>query len=153
MEGLAEHGKGRADGDSFGGHRANLSTGFLVQLSSRGALCVKPQTAKRPFDRFIDYLASLAGLEPTTRCLEGSRSIQLSYRDALGQAWNQCSNGSNLGQGSGAASHEPPRSAASAAVDQSTLVLTRCSVNRPAMRRLIPVMRRSSTSARVVKCL
>ena len=28
-------------------------------------------------------LASLEGLEPTTRCLEGSRSIQLSYRDAL----------------------------------------------------------------------
>jgi hypothetical protein len=27
--------------------------------------------------------ASLAGFEPTTRCLEGSRSIQLSYRDEL----------------------------------------------------------------------
>ena len=27
-------------------------------------------------------VASLAGFEPATRCLEGSRSIQLSYRDA-----------------------------------------------------------------------
>ena len=27
-------------------------------------------------------LASLAGFEPATRCLEGSRSVQLSYRDA-----------------------------------------------------------------------
>jgi hypothetical protein len=26
-------------------------------------------------------LASLVGLEPTTYCLEGSRSVQLSYRD------------------------------------------------------------------------
>ena len=26
-------------------------------------------------------VASLEGFEPTTRCLEGSRSIQLSYRD------------------------------------------------------------------------
>ena len=26
-------------------------------------------------------MASLAGFEPATRCLEGSRSIQLSYRD------------------------------------------------------------------------
>ena len=26
-------------------------------------------------------MASLEGLEPTTYCLEGSRSIQLSYRD------------------------------------------------------------------------
>ena len=26
-------------------------------------------------------LASLAGFEPATRCLEGSRSVQLSYRD------------------------------------------------------------------------
>ena len=26
-------------------------------------------------------LASLEGFEPTTRCLEGSRSVQLSYRD------------------------------------------------------------------------
>ena len=28
-------------------------------------------------------VASLAGFEPAARCLEGSRSIQLSYRDAL----------------------------------------------------------------------
>ena len=27
-------------------------------------------------------MASLAGFEPATRCLEGSRSVQLSYRDA-----------------------------------------------------------------------
>ena len=27
--------------------------------------------------------ASLAGFEPATRCLEGSRSIQLSYRDTV----------------------------------------------------------------------
>ena len=27
--------------------------------------------------------ASLEGFEPTTRCLEGSRSVQLSYRDKL----------------------------------------------------------------------
>jgi hypothetical protein len=27
------------------------------------------------------FEASLEGFEPTTRCLEGSRSIQLSYRD------------------------------------------------------------------------
>ena len=26
-------------------------------------------------------MASLEGFEPTTRCLEGSRSVQLSYRD------------------------------------------------------------------------
>ena len=26
-------------------------------------------------------VASLAGFEPATRCLEGSRSVQLSYRD------------------------------------------------------------------------
>jgi hypothetical protein len=29
----------------------------------------------------LKNLASLEGLEPTTYCLEGSRSIQLSYRD------------------------------------------------------------------------
>jgi hypothetical protein len=28
-------------------------------------------------------MASLEGLEPTTYCLEGSRSIQLSYRDVI----------------------------------------------------------------------
>ena len=28
-----------------------------------------------------NLVASLAGFEPTTRCLEGSRSVQLSYRD------------------------------------------------------------------------
>lgn len=28
-------------------------------------------------------MASLEGLEPTTYCLEGSRSILLSYRDAI----------------------------------------------------------------------
>ena len=28
-------------------------------------------------------VASLEGFEPTTRCLEGSRSVRLSYRDAL----------------------------------------------------------------------
>jgi hypothetical protein len=28
-------------------------------------------------------MASLAGFEPATRCLEGSRSVQLSYRDKL----------------------------------------------------------------------
>ena len=28
-------------------------------------------------------VASLAGFEPATRCLEGSRSVQLSYRDIL----------------------------------------------------------------------
>ena len=28
-------------------------------------------------------VASLEGFEPTTRCLEGSRSVQLSYRDKL----------------------------------------------------------------------
>ncbi len=33
------------------------------------------------FEGFVPILASLAGFEPTTRCLEGSRSIQLSYRD------------------------------------------------------------------------
>ncbi len=29
----------------------------------------------------LKLVASLAGFEPATRCLEGSRSIQLSYRD------------------------------------------------------------------------
>jgi hypothetical protein len=29
----------------------------------------------------LSLVASLEGFEPTTRCLEGSRSIQLSYRD------------------------------------------------------------------------
>ena len=33
-----------------------------------------------------ESMASLAGFEPATRCLEGSRSIQLSYRDASGSA-------------------------------------------------------------------
>ncbi len=28
-----------------------------------------------------NLMASLEGFEPTTRCLEGSRSVQLSYRD------------------------------------------------------------------------
>jgi hypothetical protein len=30
-----------------------------------------------------EKMASLEGLEPTTRCLEGSRSFQLSYRDII----------------------------------------------------------------------
>ena len=30
---------------------------------------------------YSQLLASLEGFEPTTRCLEGSRSVQLSYRD------------------------------------------------------------------------
>ncbi len=34
-------------------------------------------------------VASLAGFEPAARCLEGSRSIQLSYRDALKRVCNQ----------------------------------------------------------------
>ncbi len=29
-----------------------------------------------------EKVASLEGFEPTTRCLEGSRSVQLSYRDS-----------------------------------------------------------------------
>ena len=33
---------------------------------------------------YVDIvMASLAGLEPATRCLEGSCSIHLSYRDAI----------------------------------------------------------------------
>ena len=32
-------------------------------------------------DKGANKLASLEGFEPTTRCLEGSRSVQLSYRD------------------------------------------------------------------------
>ena len=31
--------------------------------------------------RMEGVVASLAGFEPATRCLEGSRSVQLSYRD------------------------------------------------------------------------
>jgi hypothetical protein len=31
---------------------------------------------------YLGVMASLEGFEPTTRCLEGSRSIQLSYRDS-----------------------------------------------------------------------
>ncbi len=34
-------------------------------------------------------MASLAGFEPATRCLEGSRSVQLSYRDTQRQLTNQ----------------------------------------------------------------
>ncbi len=29
------------------------------------------------------FMESLEGFEPSTRCLEGSRSVQLSYRDKL----------------------------------------------------------------------
>ncbi len=36
--------------------------------------------------KIVAILASLEGFEPTTRCLEGSRSVQLSYRDA----WIEC---------------------------------------------------------------
>ena len=39
-----------------------------------------------------EALASLAGFEPATGCLEGSCSIQLSYRDACGKRINQFSN-------------------------------------------------------------
>ena len=39
-----------------------------------------------------EALASLAGFEPATGCLEGSCSIQLSYRDAYGKRMNQFSN-------------------------------------------------------------
>jgi hypothetical protein len=35
------------------------------------------------FEAKSAFLASLAGFEPATRCLEGSRSILLSYRDQL----------------------------------------------------------------------
>ena len=38
-----------------------------------------------------EALASLAGFEPATGCLEGSCSIQLSYRDACGKSVNQFS--------------------------------------------------------------
>ena len=38
-----------------------------------------------------EALASLAGFEPATGCLEGSCSIQLSYRDACGKRINQFS--------------------------------------------------------------
>ena len=34
-------------------------------------------------DGKFSFVASLEGFEPTTRCLEGSRSVQLSYRDKL----------------------------------------------------------------------
>ena len=40
-------------------------------------------TLKICYLHLFNLKASLAGLEPTTRCLEGSRSIQLSYRDEL----------------------------------------------------------------------
>ena len=33
------------------------------------------------FEAKLPSVASLAGFEPTARCLEGSRSVQLSYRD------------------------------------------------------------------------
>ena len=45
---------------------------------------VEEETPQKPSveqPQFIAKLASLAGFEPTTRCLEGSRSVQLSYRD------------------------------------------------------------------------
>ena len=43
-------------------------------------------------------MASLAGFEPATRCLEGSRSIQLSYRDAHYGCGLKCSNAAYAGQ-------------------------------------------------------
>ena len=47
----------------------------------------------------VEFLASLAGFEPATRCLEGSRSVQLSYRDALRKYIHKCSNAFFGGQG------------------------------------------------------
>ena len=42
--------------------------------------------------------ASLAGFEPATRCLEGSRSIQLSYRDMQSRQY-KCNIGRECSQG------------------------------------------------------
>ncbi len=49
--------------------------------------------------------ASLAGFEPATRCLEGSRSIQLSYRDMM-RRQIKFSNGSIMGQAEGQRSQD-----------------------------------------------
>ena len=52
-----------------------------------------------------EALASLAGFEPATGCLEGSCSIQLSYRDACGKRIDQFSKRTIGGQ----ANRERPR--------------------------------------------
>ncbi len=43
---------------------------------------VTPRQGQAEGEEWVD-VASLAGFEPATRCLEGSRSVHLSYRDIL----------------------------------------------------------------------
>ena len=44
----------------------------------------KGNTVRQSYYKRRNKLASLGGFEPTTYCLEGSRSILLSYRDLSG---------------------------------------------------------------------
>jgi hypothetical protein len=51
--------------------------GFYLALAAPNILNRKLPSQSALFMR----MASLEGFEPTTRCLEGSRSVHLSYRD------------------------------------------------------------------------
>jgi hypothetical protein len=56
----------------------NRISGVFLQLS---AALLAPWLLFVKAVALASFVASLEGFEPTTRCLEGSRSIQLSYRD------------------------------------------------------------------------
>ena len=59
----------------------NPSLLFDIQIVKQPVAITQGIYAESRSDDAEDGGASLAGFEPATRCLEGSRSVQLSYRD------------------------------------------------------------------------
>ena len=56
---------------------------LLLQTAGNGGTFAPLHDNQNVKGSVVGSQASLAGFEPATRCLEGSRSVQLSYRDAV----------------------------------------------------------------------